>query len=46
MVADEPSMSPGQGAKRLLSADGGVWSLNVAIVAVAALLLAGAALLR
>jgi diguanylate cyclase (GGDEF)-like protein len=34
-------MSPGQGAKRLLSADGGVWSLNVAIVAVAALLLAG-----
>jgi hypothetical protein len=34
-------MSPGKGAKRLLSADGGVWSLNVAIVAASALLLAG-----
>jgi diguanylate cyclase (GGDEF)-like protein len=34
-------MSPGKGAKRLLSADGGVWSLNVAIVAASVLLLAG-----
>jgi diguanylate cyclase (GGDEF)-like protein len=34
-------MSPGKGARRLLSADGGVWSLNIAIVIASVALLAG-----
>ena len=34
-------MSPGKGARRLLSADGGVWSLNTAIVIASVALLAG-----
>ena len=34
-------MSPGKGVRRLLSADRGVWSLNVAIVAASVALLAG-----
>jgi diguanylate cyclase (GGDEF)-like protein len=34
-------MSPRKGARRLLSADAGVWSLNLAIVAASGLLLAG-----
>ena len=34
-------MSPGKGVRRLLSADRGVWSLNVAIVAASLALLAG-----
>jgi diguanylate cyclase (GGDEF)-like protein len=34
-------MSPGKGARRLLSADRGVWLLNIAIVTASVLLLAG-----
>ncbi len=34
-------MSPGKGARRLLSADGGVWALNIAIVIASVALLAG-----
>src|SRR3954466_2120273 len=34
-------MSPGKGARRLLSADGSVWSLNIAIVIASVVLLAG-----
>ena len=34
-------MSPGKGARRLLSAERGVWSLNIAIVTASVLLLAG-----
>src|SRR6185295_8170707 len=41
LAADEAIMSPGKGARRLLSADGGVWSLNIAIVIASVVLLAG-----